>query len=733
MPDYLTGSAFIRQAVQTVLSKIDSDNFSGSNLSDALRLSREQTHRRIKAQTGLSTGRFVRYLRLLMAYHYLTTEHCSVAEVSYKVGFDSPTYFNRCFKQAFGLTPGAVRKNSLQPLGGNLEIVKFYRRPAVNTVFRQSGSNLNLPVIEPGTHLSQPPKRLALMIAIILLVIPCALLFFGRKSKPSFIFSGDVIAVIPFKNHSSDSTLDVIGHIASNWIAAQLNEIGSIKTVPYFTTQQYEDFLGIVPEDPHDRPTFAEVTGAKHLIHGHFFLEQDQLNFDTYLLDAHTQETIYQLPLVSGSIDSVMPIIEAMRSKLAGLILGIREVEVGKLTPPNYEAYTYYLEGVKEMRNGYSSRALKLFQMATDSEPNFVMPQLYQTWYLYGDARDSVFKTVADIPKMTEYEKRRFNELRLFFDRQYRAALEVALKALVDYPQDYYFNMRAAHGAKSQFMPELALKILQRLHDPLRSNMGLMWHYYKILNYTDALWTQGEYQAAREYLESIPHEFFNVSIPELLIITYTRLGESVDFIDQVIQRHAGNDVRLFADYNAIAANEHYLVDDTVYTNYFADKAINYLMQLESPKGYQFDLLDLYFLKGQLIEAKAFILEADSIGAVERQVLIGLIEAALGRETSALKIADNLVSHNIILLRRNPVEYQTDYILARIHAQLGHETKAIDLLQSAWAKGQIYHHNDFHRDIYLKPLFRHPAFQELVKPITDYAVVTGMIQMQLSDN
>jgi AraC-like DNA-binding protein len=35
----------------------------------------------------------------------------SVSEISYKVGFGSPTYFNKCFHEFFGESPGEYRKN----------------------------------------------------------------------------------------------------------------------------------------------------------------------------------------------------------------------------------------------------------------------------------------------------------------------------------------------------------------------------------------------------------------------------------------------------------------------------------------------------------------------------------------------------------------------------------------------------------------------------------------------
>ena len=40
----------------------------------------------------------------------LQNETFTVSEVAFKVGFGSPAYFNKCFREYFGYTPGEVRK-----------------------------------------------------------------------------------------------------------------------------------------------------------------------------------------------------------------------------------------------------------------------------------------------------------------------------------------------------------------------------------------------------------------------------------------------------------------------------------------------------------------------------------------------------------------------------------------------------------------------------------------------
>src|SRR5687768_6664920 len=102
---------FLRRAVEIVLTHLDQHEFSGNELAAELNLSREQTHRKLKRYSGVPTGKFVCYLRLLKAYGLLFANGYTVSEISYKVGFESPSYFNKCFKEAFGVPPGDIRRN----------------------------------------------------------------------------------------------------------------------------------------------------------------------------------------------------------------------------------------------------------------------------------------------------------------------------------------------------------------------------------------------------------------------------------------------------------------------------------------------------------------------------------------------------------------------------------------------------------------------------------------------
>lgn len=98
----------------TQLRKIIQDNLGDSELSverigDEIGLSRVQLYRKVKALTGHSPVEMLRKARLMRARHLLQTTEKSVSEVAYAVGFSTPSYFSKCYKEEFDLQPAQER------------------------------------------------------------------------------------------------------------------------------------------------------------------------------------------------------------------------------------------------------------------------------------------------------------------------------------------------------------------------------------------------------------------------------------------------------------------------------------------------------------------------------------------------------------------------------------------------------------------------------------------------
>lgn len=92
--------------VQKVLDEHLSDSiFNAEFFCRKVGMSRMQLHRKLQAYTGLSTTEFLRSQRLKQALYILQTSDVSVSEVAYAVGFNTPSYFIKCFKDTYKKTP----------------------------------------------------------------------------------------------------------------------------------------------------------------------------------------------------------------------------------------------------------------------------------------------------------------------------------------------------------------------------------------------------------------------------------------------------------------------------------------------------------------------------------------------------------------------------------------------------------------------------------------------------
>ena len=99
--------------LQEVLDKhITNSDFTASQFSEKMLMSRMQLHRKLKALTGQSTSEFLRSQRLRSAAQLIRQGKISISEVGYSVGFNDPSYFTKCFKQEFGVSPTSYGKNN---------------------------------------------------------------------------------------------------------------------------------------------------------------------------------------------------------------------------------------------------------------------------------------------------------------------------------------------------------------------------------------------------------------------------------------------------------------------------------------------------------------------------------------------------------------------------------------------------------------------------------------------
>lgn len=102
---------FILKITGIIEDNISNEQFGVSELADMTGMSRSNLLRRIRKLTDLSASQFIRKIRLENAMEMLKEGSYTVSEVSFKAGFNSTSYFIKCFHDQYGFPPGELSKS----------------------------------------------------------------------------------------------------------------------------------------------------------------------------------------------------------------------------------------------------------------------------------------------------------------------------------------------------------------------------------------------------------------------------------------------------------------------------------------------------------------------------------------------------------------------------------------------------------------------------------------------
>jgi signal transduction histidine kinase/AraC-like DNA-binding protein len=96
---------FLQKALDIVDKNIASSSFGVEMFAHEVGMSTAQLYRKLTALTGYSPNDFVRHVRLQRAADLLSQQAGNISEIAYDTGFNNLSYFSKCFKEKFGVTP----------------------------------------------------------------------------------------------------------------------------------------------------------------------------------------------------------------------------------------------------------------------------------------------------------------------------------------------------------------------------------------------------------------------------------------------------------------------------------------------------------------------------------------------------------------------------------------------------------------------------------------------------
>lgn len=103
------GKSFMDRAMEIIEKNYQNSEFGITEFAEAIGMSRSLISKRMNAEAGQSTGQFIRNYRLNVAKKLILENvgNRNITEIAYKVGFNDPKYFTRCFTKQYGCSPSA--------------------------------------------------------------------------------------------------------------------------------------------------------------------------------------------------------------------------------------------------------------------------------------------------------------------------------------------------------------------------------------------------------------------------------------------------------------------------------------------------------------------------------------------------------------------------------------------------------------------------------------------------
>lgn len=258
---------FIQKLSEIVEANIAREEFDVEQLARESNMSRSAIHRRLSNLGRLNASHFIREIRLHKAREMLHSGFATASEVSYRVGFGSPTYFSKCFHEYYGYPPGEERK---RPVTVEKDV---------------SGPELNGPAgPEPVRTGGLTIREMVTAYATLFLVVSSIVLVsvnnrFGKAKDMS-------IVVLPFRNLSSDIENQYFADGIMEDILNSLCQNDNMRVVSRTTAEQFRNTNLTAGE-------IARKLGMQNVLEGSVRREGDRVRVTIQLIDGLKERHIW--------------------------------------------------------------------------------------------------------------------------------------------------------------------------------------------------------------------------------------------------------------------------------------------------------------------------------------------------------------------------------------------------------------------------------------------------------
>ncbi|GET34780.1 hypothetical protein PbJCM13498_36430 [Prolixibacter bellariivorans] len=316
---------FVQKLTEIIETNLKNEQFGVSELAREMGMSRSNLYTKIKRITKKSVSRFISEVRLKKAMELLKQTSLTVSEVSYEVGFGSPTYFSKCFHDHYGVSPGEVNKDNesyseSEPTPQHdIDILK--RRNKTKLIFAATT---------------------VIILVIISFMVVKPLSFRERNEEKS-------IAVLPLKNLTGETENDYLVDGIHDALIGELGRIESLRVISRTSTLRYRDSNMLLKD-------IANELGVNTIMEGSIIGAGDSLRMLIQLIDVFPKERHILSNEYHDGISNILTlqseVVKDIAKKTDLKLSKKEEQQLNRARTINPETYKAYLRGMYYVNQG---------------------------------------------------------------------------------------------------------------------------------------------------------------------------------------------------------------------------------------------------------------------------------------------------------------------------------------------------------------------------------------------
>ena len=319
--EFSMNNSFIQKLISLAEANLANENFGPEDLAREAGISHSNLNRKLRSILNKNSSQFIKEIRLKKAKELLSNEELTVAEISYRVGFGSPTYFGKCYREFFGYAPGELRNHVSE----------------------------NEPEVQPVQPISKKRNRTKILIGVLIgliVLIPVSVFLIKKGSKTATVEKS--IAVLPFVDYSPEEGTSYIINGLQEEILDKLEKIRELNVKSRTAVEKFKDTKLSVSE-------IAKDLNVNYILEGSGQKIGDNIRIRLQLIETASGNHLWSKPFEDEVNDkNIFDIQEkvalSVANELGAILTPEEKTQMTKKPTENPAAYNYYLRGVEYMK-----------------------------------------------------------------------------------------------------------------------------------------------------------------------------------------------------------------------------------------------------------------------------------------------------------------------------------------------------------------------------------------------